>query len=85
MTAAAPGSGSGSGSASDEPSPYRVAGTLPSGGATASDDAPDLAEDDGRAVADRLKLRAALIEAVVRAGCVVMVVVSTAVALVTLH
>jgi hypothetical protein len=69
----------------DEPAPYRAAGTLPSEDLAASDRAPDRAEDDGRAVADRLKLRAALIEAVVRTGCVVMVVVSTAVAFVTLH
>lgn len=72
-------------SASDERGPYRAAGTLPSEGLPAADRAADLAGDDGRAVVDRLKLRATLVEAVVRTGCVVMVVVSTAVAFVTLH
>ena len=83
--AAAAASASASASASDEPGPYRAAGMLPSEGLPAADRAPDLAADDGRAVADRLKLRAALVEAGVRTGCVVMVVVSTAVAFVTLH
>lgn len=41
--------------------------------------------DDARALADRSKLRAVLIEAVVRVGCVVMVLASTAAALFVLH
>jgi hypothetical protein len=65
---------------SDEASPYRDAGAAPS--AEHAD-----ADDDARArtAADRSKLSAATVEAVVRVGCVVMVVVSTVVAFFMLH
>ena len=55
----------------DEANPYRAA----------APEAPALVTIDlaGRAVADRLKLRAALVEALVRAACAVMVPVSTAI------
>lgn len=71
--------------AAEEPGGYREA-------AAPSDDPPAgavpeqaLAEDDARATADRSKLRAALVEAVVRVGCIVLLAASTAAALFLMH
>lgn len=73
--------------ASDEPAPYRAPGTLPSEELPAPEAAPspDADADAGRAVADRLKLRAAIAEAVVRMACVVLAAWSTVASFLFLH
>jgi hypothetical protein len=68
-------------------SPYRVAGVVPSGpdASPGLDVSPRAGVDEGRALADGSRLRAALAEVVVRAACVVLVVASTVAALLTLR
>jgi hypothetical protein len=68
-------------------SPYRVAGAVPSGpdASRGLEVSPRAGVDEGRALADGSRLRAASAEVVVRAACVVLVVASTVAAWLTLH